>query len=278
MSNDITFSEGFLFSGKDLFLDKNVIVKHPSIENILSITNDETSFDIYWNMVNTLMCDPYTHMVMLDDLGIDYEKIDAFDVFVLKWKDLIKQYQDDKQKFDALGIHPLYNVLVSLSFFLGEHNFELCRLENEDGELETILCDKNSIEDGICYYMINRNMFNRMAEFICSIHHIDKSDQIHPENDNFKKMLIEDMRDELKSKSRKKQDTKNTFGEYIGKIMKATCSCGNGGISVFNVNDVKIYQLLSGFNMFVKKNSVDRLFNGQYDLSKLNQKELNWFD
>jgi hypothetical protein len=217
-------------------------------------------------------------MVMLDDMGLDYEKTDSFDVFVLQWKDSIKQYQENKEQFDKFGISPLHNILSSLKFFLGEHNFELRPLEINEGELETVLCDVNDIKDGVCYYIITRQMFNRMAEFICSIHHIDKSDQIHPETESFKKMLIEDMRDELKSKAKKKQDPKKSFGEYIGKVMKATCSCGNGGISVFNVNDVKMYQLISGFNMFFKKENVNRLFNGQYDLSKLNKKDLEWFD
>ena len=90
-------------------------------------------------------------------------------------------------------------------------------------------------------------------------------------------MLIDDMRDEIKKQSKKKKNDSD-YGEYIGNIMRAVCFCGNGSISVFNINQCHIYPLLKGFNMFIKKDNVDHLMNGQYDLSKISKKELDWFE
>lgn len=273
---DKKFNEVFLFSGKDLILGNNVIVKHPTIEDILSLTDDENSFSIYWNLASTLMCDPYSYMVMLDDMGIDYSTQDCFDVFLMQWKQSWDNYKKNPEYFEQNHISPVLNITLALTFFLGEHQFDVRDLTDKDGNTQSVIIDLNSIKDNKCSYIINRNMFNRMADFISAINCINKSDQIHPKNDSYKKMLIDDMRDEIKKQANKHNT--NDYGEYVGNIMRAICFCGNGSISIFNVNQCHIYQLLKGFNMFIKKDNVGHLMNGQYDLSKMSKKELNWFE
>ena len=66
-------NKGFLSSGKDLKLDENVVVKHPTIEEIENIDDTIYSIEHYWQLANLLMCDPYENMVVLDDLGINYQ-------------------------------------------------------------------------------------------------------------------------------------------------------------------------------------------------------------
>ena len=179
MSNDITFSEGFLFSGKDLFLDKNVIVKHPSIENILSITNDETSFDIYWNMVNTLMCDPYTHMVMLDDLGIDFTKISDIEFF-------------------STMIHGISKDATDLIF---DGTIDLSKFMLDKREDETILYDTGSD------IIIDAEILKKISRCLCIIHGI-KKERFTPAGRMAKQMMILADRDEKKIKTN--QDKKSS--------------------------------------------------------------------
>lgn len=273
---DKKFSEAFLFSGKDLALGNGVSVKHPTIEDILGITGDEKSFEIYISLANLLMCDPYNYMVMLDDMGIDYSTQDCFDVFLMQWKQSIDNYKKNPEFFEQNHLSPVYNIVIALQFFLGKHNFKVVNIKDNDGSIIPAIIDIDSVKDNQCGYVIDRNMFNKMAEFISAINCIDKSKQIHPKNDNFKKLLIDDMRDEIKKNSKKHNDT--NYSDYIGKIMEALCFCGNGGINTFNINQVHLYQLLIGFNKFIKKDNVDHLMNGQYDLSKISKSELNWFD
>jgi hypothetical protein len=281
--NNKKFSESFLFSGKKLKLADGIYVNHPIIEDILNYSNDEHGFDNYCNGINVLVCDPYDYMVMLDDMGIDYEDADNFDVFCILWNKCFENYEKNKELFDLLNAHPIDYVKKALTFFLGKHNFNMSSMlfqSNGKTVKDKILVDADLIHKDkhgkdVCDYVITRYMFNNMSEFISEINGIDKSEQIHPQNQSYKKMLIEDMRDELKKTKKKHNDM--DYSNYMGKVMEAVCGCGNGGITVFNINQVHIYQLLIGFSKFIKKNNVDHLMNGQYDLSKISKKELDWF-
>ena len=274
---DKKFSEGFLFSGKDLKLSEGIYVKHPTIENILSFTGDENSFSIYYSLASLLMCDPYEYMVMLDDMGFDYSTQDYFDVFLMQWKRCWDNYKANPEIFEQNHILPVYNIVIALCFFLGEHKFDIQNLRYENGEVKPVIVDLNSIKDNKCNYIIDRNMFNRMAEFISAINCVDKSKQLDLKKASYRKLYIKQQRDELRERAKKKTNDSD-YGEYIGNIMRAVCFCGNGSISVFNVNQCHIYPLLKGFNMFIKKDNVDHLMNGQYDLSKISKKELDWFE
>jgi len=276
IDKDKKFSEAFLFSGHDLALGNGVFVKHPTIESILDYSHDEHGLENYCSSINALICDPYDYMVMLDDMGIDYEEVDNFDVFCYLWNKCYQDYDNNKELFDLLKIHPVDYIKKALRFFLGKHNFGMSSMlfQTKDKPIkDKVLVDIDLIHDGVCDYVINRNMFCKMSEFISEINGIDKSQQIHTKH---KKALIEYMRDEIKRNHDKHNDT--DYSDYIGKIMEAVCFCGNGGITTFNINQVHIYQLITGFSKFIKKDNVDHLMNGQYDLSKISKKELNWID
>lgn len=281
---DKKFSEAFLFDGKDLRLADGIYVKHPTVGEISKFSDSDTSFDDYSSAISLLTCDPYDYMVMLDDMGIDYEKVDNFDIFCYLYNQYLDKYKKNQKMFDSIHYCPIDFINKALSFFLGRHNFKLSSmLFNVNGEIirDRILLDydlihKDDKNGDSCDYVIDRYMFNKMSEFISEINGFDKSQRIDPENDSYKKMLIEDMRDEIKKKSKKKKN-ENEYGKYMGSIMKAVCFCGNGGVTVFNIDQVHIYTLITGFNIFIKKDNVDHLMNGQYDLSKINKKELDWF-
>ena len=224
----------------------------------------------------SLICDPYSNMVMLDDKGIDYETSDNWDVFLIQWNQAIKEYHKNIELYQRVNLPPLFHITSALEFFLGKHSFDLRLIQTSKDKIEPVLCDVSKIQDKECEYIITRQMYNKFAIFLQRINNITDKNQIHPDGVGAKKMLIDDMRDEMKRKHRK--DDGDTFGDYIGKLMKATCCCGNGAVSVFDVNKMKIYQLISGFSMFVKKSNSDRLLNGQFNLDKVSKKELNWFE
>ena len=78
--------KSFLQSGFDLKITDTISCKHPTISEVLAIDEENLglhSEEQYYSMVNLFLTDPYSYMVYLDDLGIDYEKSNSFEVFVL---------------------------------------------------------------------------------------------------------------------------------------------------------------------------------------------------
>lgn len=279
MSSPVRINESFLFSGKDLYLSNNVIVKHPSVGNILDITNDINSVNIYWKIVGTLICDPYDNMVMLDDLGINYLEVTPFDVFIIQWNKAIEEYSNKEIFYIENNFHPLDAIKESLSFFLGKHNFDLSFM-NIDNQKEIVLVDLDTIHQNTCDYYITKEMYNLMSEFLFSINKLSKSDRINPADETTRKMLIEDTRDELKRQQRQHNSQEQELEDCIGIASKSVCFGGNGGINVFNYKQLKIYQLLVGATIIDKKeyssHLLSAIYSGNIKSGDVNKDDLNW--
>lgn len=264
---DIQFSHLFLFSGKDLKIGKYTI-KHPTIQNIVDLKNKIRCEDLYWQMISLLMSDPYENMVMLDDMGIDYESISSFDVFTINWK----KYRKLQEINNDAESNPLELMKYVLTFFLGEHDWEMLDIS----PTMSLLIDQN--DPG---YIINADIFELIVEFIKQIHCFNYQDRVNPQNNTFKRILIEDMRDE---QERRKNDifdkNKNKPTNIIGSMVSGICAGGNGGINIFNVYQLSIYQLNQYFIIAQNKNKVDKLLTGIYAgtivADKLNEKDFKW--
>lgn len=281
-------NKSFLSSGKDLKLANKIYVKHPTVQEILDIDDSIYSSKIYWNMVALLTCDPYDNMVMLDDIGLDYEECDSFDVFCIQWDNFYKKYNENKEMFDKLNFHPIDQIKQALCFFLGNHDFDISIIENVvDNKTikDKVLTDRNLIYNdesvgATCSYMIDRHMFNYLSEFISCINVIDKSQRINPADKNAKRILIEDKRDEIERLKHNQNLDENSLDDYIGKTMDGISWGGNGGINVFNVKQLKIYDLFTGFNIINRKNHSDHVLNGVYfgtvNPKDLKENEIDW--
>ena len=84
--NDLIISRATLMSGQNLPVTNKISVKHPTVNEILCSTKEHINGDFsYWKYVSLMVSDPYDSMVWLDDIGLDYESVSAFDVFILRW-------------------------------------------------------------------------------------------------------------------------------------------------------------------------------------------------
>jgi hypothetical protein len=275
----IIFNKGFLSSGKDLKLSDNVYVHHPTVEDYWSLGNGFDCEETYWSYVSTIMCDPYQSMVELDDMGLNYQDLCAFDVFVIKWQNVIKVYNENKEAFDAIGYDPLTNIKNALKFFLvGNHDFNLVYFSQDE---QYVLLDENSYNSDTGYYeyYLTKDMFNRMSEFIKQINMIDESYKIRPANEMFRKMLIEDTREELERRSKYKKDDEEY--NYISTSIDIVCCIGSS-VNYITIGQYHMYQLLKTSKVKIKKIHYDQLMSGAYagtvDIKKVNKKELTWIE
>lgn len=268
---DIKFSKAILMSGEDYQLTNYITLHHPTVKEVLSINNTIVPDSTYWLYTNILLADPYTNMVMLDDIGKNYLEVSPYEVFIIQWEECLKEYQKNQAMYDTYQINPLDDILKALCFFL-------------DGEYTFV---KGKYEDGsVCFYdkydssrQINQQIFEYIYEWVKSINKIDYSNRINPVDENARRVLIEDKRDEIKKAKRKKKKSSDN-NDYFGNIMSANCFGGNGSITPFNINDCKIYWLNESLGIINKKNYADHLLDGIYhgtiSSKDVNNEALDW--
>lgn len=268
---DTKFSKAFLLSGKDFKLTPYITLHHPTVEEILSIDNSSSPDNLYWQYVQILLSDPYSNMVMLDDMGKNYLKVSPYEVFVWQWDNCIKSYQENEQIYNAYGLNPLQNITKALSFFIKEeHSFS-----------------KNIYKDGTaCFFdinnpvcQINKEIFKFIHEWVKAINHIEYTNRINPADENARRILIEDMRDEIKKKKRK-GNSENEDSDFLGNMLSAVSFCENGSITPFNINNCKIYWINESLSINSKKNYTDHILDGIYhgtiNSKDISKKELDW--
>lgn len=268
----IKYSKALLMSGRDFQLTKSITLHHPTVGEILSSNTSPTPDYAYWMYIQILLSDPYSNMVMLDDMGKNYLETSPYEVFILQWENCVQNYKENQAMYDAYNISPLDDISNALRFFIsGEHQFT-----------------KGIYEDGsVCFYdindhtcQINQEIFECIYEWIKAINKVDYSNRINPADENARRILIEDMRDEIKKAKRRKKKKSDDDSDYFGNIMSADCFCGNGAITPFNINDCKIYWLNESLAINNKKNYADHLLDGIYhgtiSSKDVNKKELDW--
>lgn len=268
------FDDLFLLSGENLVINENIFVKHPTVQDIWNLGDKINCDKAYSLILSNILCDPYDYMVMLDDCGIDYETVTAFDVFVLKWKQMLETYIKNKEIFDGFNYNPLSEMVYSLNFFLNSESFQLLKYEAKD---EYYL--KNPYSDN---YIITKDTFNYIVEFVAQINNISNKDRIKPKNEFAKQVLIEDKREELNRLLKKKDNEteKEKSGSFIAQYVKAACFAGENGINIFNVKKVKLYPLimackkhndLMGYNFLMSA-----IYGGTIDSKKIKTEDFNW--
>lgn len=265
------FNKAILMLGDDVVISNAVTLHHPTVREVLSIGKVQESEELYWTYVQILLSDPYSNMVMLDDMGKNYLEISPYELFCLYWDKCQKEYIENKTIYDAFKYDPIEPMSDALSFFVeGEHLFRKGRYN--DGT--TVFFDVNNPS---C--QIDKEIFELIYEWVKAINKIDYSDRIKPADENARRILIEDMREEIKKAKRRKRKSNDSL-EYLGNLMSANCFCGNSAITPFNVGDCKIYWLNEALTINNKKDNADRILDGIYhgaiSYKDINKKELDW--
>ncbi len=165
-------------------------------------------------------------------------------------------------------------MIYSLNFFLNSDSFQLLKDETKD---EYYL--KNPYAEN---YIITKDIFNYIVEFIAQINNISSKDRIKPKNKFAKQVLIEDKREELNRLIKKKdsEPEKEKPNSFIAQYVKAACFTGENGINIFNVKKVKLYPLimackkhndLMGYNFLMSA-----IYGGTIDSKKIKTEDFNW--
>lgn len=276
MSNKIHIPKSFLLSGNDFKLTDALYVKHPLVQEVLDIddvTDGYKSEDLYYMWVSLFICDPYNYMVYLDDKKLDYEKVEPFDLFIMLYKDMCKQYEEvyrpmmTEEEYEKLFLNNPY--FQAFKFFLNKDYFMIAT--DESGESVIGDYDTKSV-------LMDKEMYSYVSEFLKLTNGIVDGERINPEDDFGKQILIEDKRSELKKQQKKQQEEKEN--DRLGNLLSAITWSSNGSITPFNRNKLHMYDLVDGISRTDKLLTFNHIMTGIYsgcvDKDKIDMQKLSW--
>jgi len=251
------FDSTFLLSGRNYTLDEHITLKHPKLIDIFNL--GENCDRLYASMVNIVASNPFENKAMLWNIGIDYEKVDEFQVFCNMFHYTCEACKDT-------SINNLY--ALALSFFIGKEDSFFCLTEN-DGEF--LLYDVNHPE-----IVIDKNKFSIINSFYRTLNFMSNEEPPKFSSEAFKREFIEDEIEEMKFKSNDNNDK-----YMLNNIISAVVFGGEGSVSFSNMENLSIYQLYNAYMKLRKKAEYNTLMSAYYEgnikLSSSEKDQLCWW-
>lgn len=235
------FDELSMFFGYDYIVNDKIRIKHPKIREIVEFGESK-----YFDFVYTICAIPSDMKSTLWDMGIDYEEIDDFTLFVM----LSKELSEECSKF-------IFNDLDISTFDL---SFDI-----DTGEYVLLSADGTVVIDRLLYRVI--------VDYIRKVHGIvPKVEKSY--NALTKKKLIElDRQKKLNNKKNKHPSI------LLPLIVSLTCTeeCKHNSTTI---QDAGLYEVFESIKQINKKKSACALLQGSYsgfvDTSKINKEAFNW--
>lgn len=225
------------------YVSDKISIYSPTIGEIYDYGETE-----YYRIAQLLTSVPYDLMVQLDDIGIDYETITEYQLFLMMLESLKVNEKDLSIIFGNLDIQSLK---------VAENT--------QTGKLEMIDSNRNSV--------IDMNIQNKISNGIRKVHFWTKNER-KAGNAEAKKYLIE--RNRLKQKRAARRPVPSFLDEGIIKMVNT---------EEFKYNyeqcmDLSIYKFNASLQQIPKKKNWEQTMTGAYfgtvDLKKLDIEKIHW--
>ena len=201
--------------------------------------------DEYYMLVSTLTAMPYDMMVPLDDAGIDFTKINDYELFLLMFSGI--QNMDTRLVFGDLDLRDF-------------------RIAANEASNAIVLINS----DGV---VIDRVIQNQIAVTLRKIHHWEKNHR-KPGNEEAKEYLLRRAREKMKRNQKKR-----SFSQLESYIV-ALVNTEQFKYDYLGAKALTIYQFNESLYQIVKKIDYDNKMRGVYfgtvKASDLSQEDLNW--
>lgn len=221
-------------------INDRIKIKIPTVGEILD--NEE----MYYDVVCSIIATPYDMMVQLDDNGIDFTKINAFELFCLmsgKLKEL-----DTSLVFVDLNLK----------------NFRTA-LNEESGNMILL-----NIEDKT---VIDRAIHDQICTFLRKMLYMPKNDKT-PGNEEARKYMIERARIKQARRKKKKQESQ------LERFVVALVNTSEFPYNYETVRNLNIYQFYASLKQITQKIRFDNTMIGCYagtvKFDDLSQNEKTW--
>ena len=239
MANIFEMDEIQMYFGEPYVINDKIIIAQPKIGDIVKYGEKS-----YYSMVHTLVAIPSDMKSQLDDMGLDYEQVSDFELFMMLSQTLTP---------DRTGIL-LGN--LDLTKFKPRPNLQ-------NGEI--VLAD---MENKI---MIDRFIYDRMANHIRKMHGLKKKVE-KAKNAITKQVLIDEDRRNIE---------RNKNKPYHSFLMPMISSVKTRqGYTLDYVKNEGLVEFFDEVNRLQIIHNADALLSACYsgfcDTSKLDKKQLNW--
>lgn len=189
--------------------------------------------DGYFEMISCIIATPYDLMVMLDDMGIDFTKINDFELFCLLFTKL--QQSDTRLVFGDLD-------LSKFKTAISEQNNELV-LRDEENDITIDKAIHHQIQQAICKFLM-----------------IEKKPKT-PANEDARKFMIERARKKLKRQLREK---KGNEPSSIESVVIGLVNTEQFPYNYKTVLGITVYQLYASLGQISHKINYENLMSGYY--------------
>lgn len=228
-----------LFLGDPYVINDNIIIRQPTIGEVAVYGERD-----YYSMVHTITAIPSSMKSQLDDIGLDYEQVSDFDLFIMLSRTL------DKERTEIiLGDLDLSN----LRPFKNNQNNEIVLLDKDTGTI------------------IDRFIYERMVNHIRKMHGLKKKVE-KAKNAMTKKILIEEDRRNIELNKNKPY---NSFLMPLISSVKA-----RQGYTLDYIKNEGLVEFFDEVNRLQIIHNADALLSACYsgfcDTSKMDKKALNW--
>lgn len=225
------FDESYLIRGKDFKVDENLIIRNPTIDEILDFKESN-----YFSLISSFIADPFDYKVQLWDTGIDFEILDGFEFFY----SMIRNIGPD-----------MSSILFSDLDFT---KFEMY-INTSNGD--------KFISDGTV--IIDRLAKDVITDFIRKINHIPiKEPEIYL-NKYIKERQLKLARDRQKAEERRRKEDNNSLNksELVGYI-SALVNCAECSYNYNTIMDLHISQFYDCLKRIQKIKNANELTIGYY--------------
>lgn len=229
-----------MFFGKDYVVNQYITIHSPSVGEVVDFGESD-----YFSTVHTLTCIPSDMKSQLFDMGIDYEEISDYELFVMLSK--------------VLPIERTKLLFGDLDFT----KFEL--MQDPDKNVYMVNKDTHAIIDELAYMKI--------SGYLRKYHNITPKIE-HAKNKTTKKLLIQLDRERI-------QHNKNTeYQSQLKPLISAMMRYPGFKYKSHELEQISLYEFMDtvrGAQIYVSSTALlQGSYSGMIDTSKINKKEFNW--
>lgn len=232
-----------LLRNNEIKISDHISVYVPTVGEIYDMGEDE-----YYNIAQLLTCVPYDLMAQLDDMGIDYEQITEYQLFVMLLQSFILNGKD-------------------ISSVLRCDNLDgLKIMENTDSKEMLLVNNKDEV-------VINVMIQRQIAAAIRRIHFWKKT-EYKAGNAEAKKYILE------RTKLKLKRAAKKPHHSFLDENIIALVNTEEFKYNYESVMDLNIYKLNASIHQIVHKKNYDEMMMGVYfgtiDAKTLDMQKIHW--
>ena len=243
--SSMTNDELKIYRGSDFVVSKHIIIHQPTLDEVCEYGERE-----YYSMIYQLTSTPQSLKWQLWDMGVDYTKISAYELF---YGMIYKMYPQEK---------------TSIIFGdLDLTQFQLMQRKDDESILLYQVIDGEEV-------VIDEFTYNIIVDYLRQVHLIHKDEKM-PANESTKMVLIEDDRDEyLRNKNKE-------YHSQLKNLISSMVNCEGFKYNHTQVWDMKINAFMDSVRRISKIKNADLLLQSGYsgfgvNLKEINKKQLDW--